>query len=226
MRGYWPGQTTPYVLPLTLLALTAWAAGSGRDRVIRTGCVLLWPLMALFGAVVISGIPEVKWSNLTPSWKMTDADLLMAMLIPLLREENGEGKQGWVLLGAGAAAVVISVVSAGVLSAGAGIDTPMYELSRSLSLLGIGERLESLIAAGMTLGCFTAMGYLLAASGEPGMGSKRLWCTVILGAVLFVLGIPVDSRWIAIGIIVLWVILPGLGSLKNSLGNMKKGVDK
>ena len=58
-----PGST--YVVPLILLLLGAWAS-SGGERAARTGCVLLWPVLLLLGAVLLSGVPEMEWRNLKP----------------------------------------------------------------------------------------------------------------------------------------------------------------
>lgn len=222
IAAYWPNQRLGVVGPLALLVLSAWAAGDGEERAERVGCVLFWPLILLLGAILASGLPEVKLSNLSPSWRMPERGLITTLLLPTFACGQRTGKKAGFLAGLLAAALLASVVAMGVLSPGAKADTPLYELSRSLSLLGVGERFESLAAAGMTLGYFVTMTYLLR-SGERTMEEgKGIWISAAVAGGLYLFNIRLNSGWIAMGSVGIWVFFPVLGMLKNKLRKSQK----
>lgn len=218
----WPAHQSGWAVPLTLLLLALWAAGSGKEKAARVGCVLFWPLALLLGAVLLSGVPDMKLQNLKPVWQMPDAHLITVLLLPALWRP-GEGKgNGRMLTGLMLFALTASAVTAGVLSpaVSGGMRAPIYELSRSLSLLGIAERFESLVAAAMTMGYFTVLTYLLSIPKSTWKGKKGLWGCTAFSALLFFSGLRADSRLLAIGSILLWIVLPVVCHWKN---NFKKG---
>lgn len=216
----WPDTRGTYAVPLVLLLLAAWAV-SGGERAARTGCVLLWPVTLLLGAVLLSGVPEMTWGRVTPTWQLPNAHLITAALLPALYAGR-EGKTDNRLLWGGAIfALVTSVVTAGVLSpAVSGKEqAPIYALSRSLSLFGVGKRLESLIAAAMTMGYYVTATFLLSA----GEGGKSVWCMAAVSALLLISGLRIDSRLLALGTILFWVVLPAVSGLKKNFKKVKKG---
>ncbi len=211
----WPSHLGRFSAPLILLLLAAWAASGGRERTARIGCVLLWPLALLLGAVLLSGIPEAKFENLRPTWHLPDAHLITVMLIPVLCSRDADKAKGKLLSGVLAFALLAAAVTAGILSpyVSSRADSPIYELSRSISLFGVAERFESLTAAAMTLGYFATISYLLSIPGEEEKGKQ--WIYALIAGLLFLSGIPIDSRIIAIGSILLWIVFPAIMSLKN-----------
>lgn len=214
----WPTHKSEWAVPLTLLLLAAWAVNGGRGRAARVGCVLLWPLALLLGAVLLSGIPDVKSQNLKPTWQMPDAHLIMVMLLPALCRPGERKRNGWLLTKLMLFALVTSIVTAGVLSpaVSSNITAPVYELSRSLSLFGIAERFESLIAAAMTLGYFSVLTYLLSIAESAWKGKKGLWGSVVVIGLLFLCNLRADSRILAIGSILIWLVLPVICHWKNN----------
>lgn len=214
----WPSHPDGYGAPLILLLLAGWAASGGRERAARAGCALLWPLALLLGAVLFSGIPEIEAENLKPSWQMPDASLVTVFLFPLLiRPGRGKGN-GRILTSLLLIALLTSVVTAGVLSPNVsrGMQAPFYELSRSLSLLGVAERFESLVAAALTIGYFSTISLLLSRQETVGKGKLWVWIGAGLSGLLFLLDIRIDSRLLALGSILTWVILPAVCHLKNN----------
>lgn len=220
----WPTHKSRWAAPLTLLLLAAWAVSGGKERAARTGCVLIWPLALLLGAVLLSGIPDVELKNLRLSWQMPDAHLITVMLLPALYSPGERKRSGRLLLGLLLFALLTSVVTAGVLSpsVSSGMHSPVYELSRSLSLFGVAERFESLVAAAMTLGYFSLMTYLLSARETAWKGKRQTWGIAVAGGVLFLSGLRIDSRLLAVGSIMLWVVLPVLCHWKNNFKKSKK----
>ncbi|MDO5153926.1 MAG: hypothetical protein Q4D50_11310 [Eubacteriales bacterium] len=220
----WPTHKSQWAAPLTLLLLAAWAVSGGKERAVRVGCVLIWPLVLLLGAVLLSGVPDIELKNLKPAWQMPDAHLIMVMLLPALCSPGERKENGRLLTGALLFALLTSVVTTGVLSpaVSSGMRSPVYELSRSLSLLGIAERFESLVAAAMTLGYFSLLTYLLSAQETAWKRQEKTWGTVAISGVLFLTGLRIDSRLLAIGSILLWVVLPVLCHWKNNFKKSEK----
>lgn len=211
--AYWPGHTQGWAAPLILLLLAAWASSS-KERAARVGCVLLLPILISLAAVLISGIPEIRWDELRPKWLMRDADLIPILLLPALTRGKGKGKK---LFGLGLFGIGVSAVTAGVLSypVSAGAKAPVYELSRSIAIFGIGQRFESLTALAMTLGYFAALGFLLDASIIENRERESIWTKALLTAVLFLCPVRLESRITAIGSVLIYLIIPALNSLKN-----------
>lgn len=217
----WPQLEGGWAIPYVLLALAAWASAS-RHRAQRGGCFLLWPMALLLGAVLISGMGDVQWENLRPSWQMPDVWLIPIALLPALnRTKASGGKLWWAIEGYALAA---AAVTAGVLSPAVSVReiSPIYELSRSIRLLGVAPRFESLMAAAMTMGYFVTACYLLTNGGESAMGGKRAWSYAVLTGILLGTGFRVDSRLGAMGSLLFWVVLPALAWLKKNPKKMEK----
>lgn len=217
---YWPSSPTAHwVAPVLLLLLSAWAAlREGRAQ--RAGCTLIWATGLLLGAVLLSGLPEISWEELKPSWKMSGAEIVPILLLPALL--RGRGNPAVPLLGFTAAACI---VTAGVLSypVAAAAQAPIYELSRNLSLFGTAQRFESLAAMAMTLGFFTVLSFLLTASNIENKRKASVFLRTLVTAAIFLLDAVPDSRVTAIGSLVTYLALPALESLKNFCRKKGKG---
>lgn len=224
----WPTHQSYWAVPLTLFVLGIWTVAGGQEKAARVGCVLFWPLMLLLGAVFLSGIPEVKVENLKPDWQMPDAHLITVMLFPVLCQPGERKEKGGLLTGLMLFALITSVVTTGVLSPAVSshMKAPVYELSRSLSLLGIAERFESLIAAAMTLGYFSALTFLLSIPKSLQKGKKALWGYGAVSGLLFLSNLRIDSRLLAIGSLLIFVALPVICHWKNNFKKDKKTLDK
>lgn len=210
---YWPTNGSYHAVPLALLALGAWAAARGVSVCARAGGIVRWFAVLLLGGVVLSAVKEVRLENLRPSWEIQTAHLINVMLIPIMGLGMGSTSRKW---RAGLLAVVIAAVTSGVLSMKLiyHMEAPFYEMSRGLTLLGIGQRFESLVAAGMTLGFFALTTYLVSiAANAWDQGANRgrsVWITAGITAVIFLSGMRMNSRLLAMGILIAWVILPVL----------------
>ncbi len=210
--GFWPSHENRSAAPVILLVLAAYLAGMGQERVARVNCTLLLPIGLLIGIVLLSAVPEIRWENLGPKWQMPEADLITLLIIASLHNRKaGEKrrKSGAALWLAGTAA---AAVTAGVLSPKISMseEAPLYELSRSISLLGTAERYESLMAAGMTLGLFASLALILRDKEDNRSGA---WIKAGITGILYLTEIEPDSRVIGIGSIVLWIILPVIDSV-------------
>lgn len=225
----WPDYRSYCAVPLTLLALGAWTAAKGKEQVSRAGNALFWFVIILVGAVLLSGIKDVKLENIGSELRIKNADLLTVFLLPAvgLSVEKSEKRTKLGILGLGIAA---AVVTTGVLSAQAAakVDSGFYELSRSLRLLGIGERFESLAAAAMTLGYFVLLAFLLSSCGvgaarmKVGKESWGVWSNAALTALWFLWGFRLSSAVLSLGTVLTWLVLPVLNSIQINLQKTEK----
>ena len=157
---------------------------------------------------------------------MQTAYYVVVMLIPVMAQGMKPRFGNWKipLLG-----VFVSVVISGVLSLRyvEKHSAPFSEMSRSMSLLGIGERFESLCAVGMTLGYFALMTYLLNITaslwGRCNQKRQGIWVSAAFIGMVFISGMRMNSRLLAVGTLGIWVILPAFEKITK---NFKKPIDK
>lgn len=208
----WPSHGNVKAAALILLALAVWSACKNKQRAARAGCVLIWPVGLLLGTILLSAVPEVRLQNLYPNWQMPDAALVTVLLLTTLYIGEGKGASAGACAGFLCFALITSAVTAGALSpkVSGTSQTGLYELSRSLS----SGRLESIAAAGMTIGYFGGISYLLSIPEEAANRGRMVLAYGALAGLLFIMNIRLDSRLVAVGSIVLWVILPAMCSLK------------
>lgn len=201
--GKWPA--------IALGVFGAIAALRGRETIVRFSAVSRYFLIVLLGGVILSGIKGISLDNLIPSWQLNGGDLITVCLLPALCGEDELKKAGnEVLLLAAAAA---SVVTVGVLSPGYASDAaaPFYELSRNLTVLGIAERFESVVSTAMTIGLFVTLCFLL--TNSCGEKVKHGMIIGILATILYASNACVDSRFVAAGTALIWVLLPTITAL-------------
>lgn len=213
---YWEGMTFARITPLVLLALALWT-GTVPGKARRIGCVLIWPMVLLLGAVLLPGVSEIKPAFLKPDWKLPELTLLAILLIP---SNCGRGLVCKMSL----TAVVVSVITVGVLSSkvSASVNSGIYELSRSIGLLGVAERFESLVAAAMTLGFYCCVTYLLEKREE----SEPAWGYGGIAALVYLIGIPLPGWFLMVGSAFLWLLLPILQMNEKTLEKRRKKLDK
>ena len=226
----WKDYESYEAIPLTLLALGAWAAAKGDQVIKRVGGVLFWGLLILLAAIGVSATKDVKIVNLRPVWTVPDGTFLTVLLIPCIilsqsgKDNNrGEGIALW------AYAIGVSVVTTGVLSLEVArqVQSPVYELGRSVSVLGFAERIESLVAAAMTLGYFVLTGCLLGRAGEAAGNVEKkwhkpgVWISAAAAGGLLIWGIRINGIVLAGGIVLLWICCPLCGKMADKI-NFKK----
>lgn len=221
----WPNHGNYQGAPLILLALAAASAAKGKESCARSGSILLWIVAFLLGAILVSAVPQIEWNNLGPQWKMQTAYLVVVMLIPAMGIGMGKTKKKSLLL----CAVLVSVVTSGVMSMNLieQMRAPYYEMSESISFLGIGRRFEALTAVGMTLGYYALLSYLLrimAKAWEMGKSQHRsVWISAVFCALVFISGMRLNSRLLALGTIAIWVVFP---ILEKIIKKLKFPIDK
>lgn len=223
MESFWQSNSSWIVL--ILLALAAWAAA--KQTAIQAMIILLWFVGFLLGSVLISAIPEIDVTNLLllPEGNRWGKGLSLAGVILLTglveypadeRENTGKEFPWFAMAGY---ALLCSVCTQGVLSLSiaSGVDSPFYELSRSIRFYGAFQRFESLAVMGMMLGTFLYLAYLCTmgrqAGQRTGIQKEPIHIGITILGILILYGIgPTDERgFLTIGIIIVGYLLPWIG---------------
>ena len=227
----WPDYQSYIVVPLTLLVLAAWTAGKGRQEAARAGNTLLWILLIIFGTVSLAAVKEIRIENLAPQLSIPRGLLIVVFLIPCVMIFLPQERASVInLITVGGFAMLVSLLAVGVLSLPVAKETasPYYEMSRSLSLLGIAERFESLVAATMTLGYFALFALLAAVEGElterikPDWRRNGIWGGIAIAGAVFVSRIRVEESVLSVGCILIWVLLPLCEILCRKIKKLKR----
>ena len=233
----WPSGDSYPAVPLVLLTLAGFSAWDGAERASRVSGVLFWFLALLFAVVLAGGIKDLE-----PKWMLgldngVGAELVFLLLIPAAATAIPRKTRGvlWAaFLALALFAAVVSFVCAGTLSpqVAANVPQPFYEYSKSLSLLGVVERFESLVSVALTMGYYSAMSLLLSAAGHlaetlrQGSGRKGVLFSSITAGAMVLLETRIPGLWLAIFAIGFWSVLPlfvqGVQSVKNTKKNEKK----
>ena len=206
-------QTSAWVIPGTILVLSAWTAAGGSGKSVAAGNVLRFGILALLGTILVSGLWDIRVENLKPGWTLSGAELITVLLFPAAFPTEGRKKAGWFLL---TLAGVTAIVTAGVLTEGYALrhDSPFFELSKNVQLLGTAKRYESLGAAGLTLGYYVFFTCLLRGCADLGEAMKvdREKGTVWLSAAGMAIGYGLEywqyEEILALGSALLFGLLP------------------
>ena len=221
-----------------LLALAAWGSRKGPQACAGCSGILCLFLLALYGVIAVFSVPDIKVQYLAPAadWRQT-IEVLGMFLLPAgvwcvpVRQRKGKCRSLIFLLPVFAAA--LSAVTGGVLSPEVAMENPapLYELSRSVSVLGVVERIEPLISAAMTMGIFCLLSSLACACQALAdqVGSWRrsgsLCCLAAAGTMYFAK--DVSQTFLTGGNLAFFLFLPlAAAAVKKSQNFEEKGVDK
>lgn len=214
----WEETNADFVIPAILMIVSALAAQNGADRTARSGATLVWLVLPVLAVVFLLGTADINIQWVRKELNKPGERLLSLLLIPCLgvflpRDRKRGG--GWLAAVIGAATVVASVVMDGVMGAQIAQSTPntFYEFSKGVSLLGVAERFEALVACVLTGGWFALFTVLLSSAYHlaeriiPGAGKWSVWLCAGSGiAVMCIL--PNGLPGLVIGNLIFWVFLP------------------
>ena len=213
----WPGDNYPAV-PLILLALAVWATRKGASAAARVGCVLFWIVLIIYPAVFLSGTQEINLHWLKPSMPENPWIAIPLLLLPCVALLLRKPQDGWNdrLLLPGAFLLAATIMTAGILSSKYAntLPDPFYTATQSISLLGVAQRFEALLSAGMTVGWFSLLSLMLsiaAACAEkmnPRWGSRGLWGAAVLAAAGMLCNLHIIWEIASILAAVFWVAIP------------------
>lgn len=174
-------ETAASPLAALLILLLAWAAArKGSAAVGRCAAVLLWITGALFGAVLLFSLPQLRLERLRPAGTPLDAlEVWAALLIPgaaLLLPDLGQDQRlpRWPWWTAAAGALAASLVTGGILSPALARESEAFRtLARGVSVLGVIRRFEALGNAAMLMSGFCLCALLLTAAELPKPAQNR-----------------------------------------------------
>ena len=226
----WPDSNAHPTVPLVLLALSVWAS-SDSTRGPRIGSVCLYLLALLFGVVILCAQGDVR-----PGWTLPQAGgtwepLVLSLLLPagaFLLPREGAGKKPWALL-PGVLAAAVSLCAGGVLAPWVAweLPDPLWELGRSIRLMGSSVHLEAVLCAGLVLSWFCLSSYLVTMGASvfqkllPERSSWGRWVGggTCAGALLCEVSVAVS--FLLLGTTIFWVFIPILTQAVDKIKKMQ-----
>lgn len=201
----WPGRGAAYAVPGVLVLLAVYAVWRG--SAVRAASVLRYGVYLIFLPLAISGLLQLRWSQLRPRAELPSMALAAALLLPLL----GRKGKTWHVFPNGLIAAAAAFITAGTAS--------LYAYSRGLSLAGVTEHLESLAACALTAGWFASICYVLDSVKEKEEKDNRIPFLGVLAYGIYALGVRFRPEIFAILELTLWAVIPTLWSMREKLRN-------
>ena len=201
----WPGRGAAYAVPGVLVLLAVYAVWRG--SAVRAASVLRYGVYLIFLLLAISGLLQLRWSQLRPRAELPSMALAAALLLPLL----GRKGKTWHVFPNGLIAAAAAFITAGTAS--------LYAYSRGLSLAGVTEHLESLAACALTAGWFASICYVLDSVKEKEEKDNRIPFLGVLAYGIYALGIRFRPESFVILELTLWAVIPTLWSMREKLRN-------
>lgn len=201
----WPGRGAAYAVPGMLVLLAVYAVWRG--SAVRAASVLRYGVYLIFLLLAISGLLQLRWSQLRPRAELPSMALAAALLLPLL----GRKGKTWRVSPNGLIAAAAAFITAGTAS--------LYAYSRGLSLAGVTEHLESLAACALTAGWFASICYVLDSVKEKEEKDNRIPFLGMLAYGIYALGVRFRPEIFVILELTLWAVIPTLWSMREKLRN-------
>ena len=221
-RDLFPDVSGSLYIPAVVLGL-AWLLAC-RQRGGLTACcaVVGFFVLGAVGLVSLFSLPGLTLGRLRPAPSVRG--FLCALAIGsggmLLETTTGKPSGGWIW-SAYMSPAALSALVGGCLSypLAARQASAFYTLSRGVSLFGVAERFEALIAACLTLGLCSACALLLRAARES-LHSDR--AALLIPAALGLCCVPIPGVYISAGTALLWVLFPAIFAQKGFCKKMQK----
>ena len=201
----WPGRGAAYAVPGVLVLLAVYAVWRG--SAVRAASVLRYGVYLIFLLLAISGLLQLRWSQLRPRAELPSMALAAALLLPLL----GRKGKTWHVFPNGLIAAAAAFITAGTAS--------LYAYSRGLSLADVTEHLESLAACALTAGWFASICYVLDSVKEKEEKDNRIPFLGVLAYGIYALGVRFRPEIFVILELTLWAVIPTLWSMREKLRN-------
>lgn len=214
----WESKNTIPVIPIALLLLSAWGAQHGAQGAARACAVLLWLIIPVFGLILLAGAGDVHpaWVNnkiKTPDGLLPALAFLPCLVMFLPAEQYRKPRFVIPIIG------IITVLAAAWLNATMGqaaaqdAGNGFYEYSKGVTLFGVAERFEAVVACVLTGSWFALMTLLLSALHSlsegimTGWGRVAVWTAALIASVLMC-NLHIPSYLLAVGNLIFWGLLP------------------
>jgi hypothetical protein len=197
-------------MPLVLLVLAALSAGNGAQNAGRVCCCVAWAATIVYAVILAVGVKNIEWTRLAEMGychEMMIVSFLMPAIWLLLPAERSKAVSliGMVVFGA-----VISILCFGTLSSRGVMDAqlPIYQYSKSLTMLGIAERFEAVASVVLTLGIYCTLSLILRAAEE------MMKHGALVAAIIAAINVRIDTVFVVIISVIMWIILPLIVNVK------------
>ena len=227
----WKNAETPMAIPLILLLLAAFAAQKGPLHCARAGVALAWLVLPILGIVALAGTTDIHVDWIRMNLEVPNGVLVGLLLLPCVEIflPGETRKTRWV-------GILLCIVAvAGVLLTDSTMGTvtvhrarnAFYEFSKGITMFGVAERFEALIACALTAGWFVlfvlilSVIYKLSEKVFYPAGKWGVWGGAIIAAGLMCI-LPNDGWWMAIGALIFWGFLPVITQVIGCAKNIEK----
>lgn len=204
-------NTKTNLIPLTVMAAAYLSARKGKDKSETGIAVLRYAVYAAAVCMLAGSIERIDWKGLQPKAKWPGTELLFLLLLPLVitRGRGGNGK------------TIISTIAITLFAFGTQ-DRSMYAVSRTLTIKGVADHVESVTACAMTISVFSLLATLLNAAREENKWKYTTEITAILAAILYVSNTVMRTEGYVIIQLVLWGAIPVMCAMKEILQKKEK----
>lgn len=213
--GAWPNGNGKPAVSLTLMTLATVSTWNGKNANRQIGVLLCAAVAFLYGIVLVSGIGQWKTNGLLLS-KGAPWPWIAIFLLPAAGSSMMQTKSHRIFPITAALSVIATVWTAGI-AMGEQIGWHFYEASKSIRLLGIADRFESLVSVGATLGFFALFSYLLVCArvqAKQIIPAFEKYAVIAAAATAWLTGglwRQTDSGVLGLGSLLIWGLVPLLG---------------
>ena len=224
----WAERNAGPWIPIILLLLAAFASRNGATQSARMGATLLWLVIPVLGIVFLTGTTDIQLKWISTKSELPNGALVASLLVPCMTVFLPKERKvlRWTGLILGTTAIAGSLLVCGTMGAEVAQNAPnsFYEFSKGVTLLGVVEQFESLVACALTGGLFALLTltlcgvYHLMEKTFPMLAKWSVWlCALVSAGVMC--NLPNNDSWMAIGGVIFWGFLPvmaqGIGGRKN-----------
>lgn len=218
------------IIPMALLLLSAWGAQFGAQKASRATATLCWLVFPLLVIVLLAGGENLDLQWVGRELDQPDGRLMAILLVPGLAAfipGDNRKKATWIVPVIGGVAVLCVLWLEATIGATVAktASNGFYEYSKGITLFGVAERFEALIACALTGGWFALFTVVLSAANHLGQNFKTGWgkgvtwlCALAGGVIMCILHITPEI--LGFGSLIFWGLLPlltqGIGSRKKS----------
>ena len=212
--GAFPDDPPTAFVPLTLLAVCAWACAKSRAAVLRAVGVASFFVLGAYAAIAAFALPDAVPQRLF-AVRGGDPWRLGVLLTPLLalflvHREDRKVRSVWQWT---PLFVLFPTASSLLCALVPGADGSFYTMAKSVEVLSVAQRVEPLVSAVMTVGWFAAVCLTALTVGEIagalGGDRRRAAAFAVAAAATCVFGaLPLPPMFYTIGIFLLLISAP------------------
>lgn len=218
------------IIPATLLLVSAWGAQHGAQKASRAVAAMCWLIFSLLVVVLLAGGENLELRWIGGELDRPDGRLIAVLLVPGLAAfipGDNRKKSTWMVPVIGGVAVLCALWLEATIGATVAktVSNGFYEYSKGITLFGVAERFEALVACALTGGWFALFTIVLSTANhlaqnlKIGWGRGSTWLCAVIGGVLMCI-LHISPEILGFGSLIFWGLLPllaqGIGLRKKS----------